>query len=300
MPGFHNILVGVDLTISAQTEVLTLDSVAANAVRQAQWIARASHGQLTILTAWRGNGDALDEAAWLALASLARQASDEGVDARAILVHGHGWFEIIRQVQQHRHDLVVVGTHDPRGLKRLLLGSTARAVLRKCPCPVWVSKPGSESFPRQVLIASDLSPLSDEVVRVGLGLGHLAGAQTHVLDVIEFPLDRLWSPISGDSVTRKYHARVRAEAETALHAQVERGLGAEPEPTITIHVVDGDGVADYAIVKFIDDHHIDLLVLGTVARHGLTGFLLGNTAERLLPELPCSVLAIKPADFGKR
>jgi nucleotide-binding universal stress UspA family protein len=176
MPGFHKILVGVDLTTSEKAGVATLDSVAANAVRQAQWMARASHGQLTILSACCRNGDALEEAALLALASLVRQAGDEGIDARTILVPGHGWFEIIRQVQQHRHDLVVVGTHDPRGLKRLLLGSTARKLLHECPCPVWVSKPGSESFPRHILIASDLSPLSDEVVRVGVGLGHLAGA----------------------------------------------------------------------------------------------------------------------------
>jgi universal stress protein E len=300
MPGFQNILVGVDLTSSEQTGVATLDSVATNAVMQARWIARASHGQMTILSAWRGNGDAMEEAARHDLASLVRQARDEGIEATAVLVPGQGWFEMIRQVRQHKHDLLVVGTHDPRGLKRLLLGSTARKLLHECPCPVWVSKPASVFFPRHILIASDLSPLSDEVVRIGLGLGHLAGAQTHVLDVIEFPLDRLWSPMSGDSVTRKYHVRVRAEAETALHLQVERSEGNEPEPSITIHVVDGDGIADHAIVKFIDVHHIDLLVLGTVARHGLAGFLLGNTAERLLPEVPCSVLAIKPADFGMR
>ncbi len=37
--------------------------------------------------------------------------------------------------------------------------------------------------------------------------------------------------------------------------------------------------------------------MGTVARSGVWGALLGNLAERLLPELRCSVLAAKPADF---
>ena len=41
----------------------------------------------------------------------------------------------------------------------------------------------------------------------------------------------------------------------------------------------------------------DLLVMGTIARTGIAGFIVGNTAERLLPRIPCSVLAIKPEGF---
>jgi universal stress protein E len=299
MPGFHNILVGIDVANRSETGSVALDPVGENAFRQACWLARDSHAPLAILSAWLPNGSVLEDAARHALAGLVHQASDQGIEAQAILVPGRGGVEIIRQVQHGGHDLVVVGTHDTHGLKHLLLGGTARTLLHDCPCPVWVSKPGPKIEPRNILVASDLSPLSDEVVHIGLGLGRLAGAQTHVLDVIEYPVDRLLSPMSDDSLSRKYHVRVRGEAEQALHAQIERSEGNEPQATITIHVADGDGIADHAIVKFIHEHDIDLLVLGTVARHGLSGFVLGNTAERLLPEVPCAVLAIKPADFGK-
>ena len=37
--------------------------------------------------------------------------------------------------------------------------------------------------------------------------------------------------------------------------------------------------------------------MGTLARTGISGLVMGNTAERLLPLLPCSVLAIKPEGF---
>ena len=37
--------------------------------------------------------------------------------------------------------------------------------------------------------------------------------------------------------------------------------------------------------------------MGTVARGGLPGILIGNTAERLLHSVPCSLLAVKPDDF---
>ena len=41
----------------------------------------------------------------------------------------------------------------------------------------------------------------------------------------------------------------------------------------------------------------DLVVMGTVARIGIPGFFMGNTAETILNQLDCSVLAIKPQGF---
>ena len=41
----------------------------------------------------------------------------------------------------------------------------------------------------------------------------------------------------------------------------------------------------------------DLVVMGTVARTGVPGFIMGNTAEMILNQIDCSVLAIKPSGF---
>jgi nucleotide-binding universal stress UspA family protein len=42
---------------------------------------------------------------------------------------------------------------------------------------------------------------------------------------------------------------------------------------------------------------IDCIVMGTVARTGVRGFIMGNTAETVLEQIDCSVLAIKPQGF---
>jgi universal stress protein E len=39
------------------------------------------------------------------------------------------------------------------------------------------------------------------------------------------------------------------------------------------------------------------VVMGTVARTGVPGFIMGNTAETILSQIDCSVLAIKPPGF---
>ncbi|MDX2428746.1 MAG: universal stress protein [Xanthomonadales bacterium] len=41
----------------------------------------------------------------------------------------------------------------------------------------------------------------------------------------------------------------------------------------------------------------DLIVMGTVARTGVPGFIIGNTAEAILGQIECSVLALKPPGF---
>ena len=41
----------------------------------------------------------------------------------------------------------------------------------------------------------------------------------------------------------------------------------------------------------------DVIVMGTVARTGVPGFIMGNTAETILNQIDCSVLAIKPPGF---
>ena len=51
------------------------------------------------------------------------------------------------------------------------------------------------------------------------------------------------------------------------------------------------------IPRYATTRKVDLVVMGTVGRSGLAGFLMGNTAEAVLRELRGSVLAIKPAGF---
>ena len=57
------------------------------------------------------------------------------------------------------------------------------------------------------------------------------------------------------------------------------------------------GAPDEVIPSFAANHGTDLVVMGSVGRGGVAGFFIGNTAERLLQRLNCSVLTVKPAGF---
>ncbi len=60
-----------------------------------------------------------------------------------------------------------------------------------------------------------------------------------------------------------------------------------------VHLMHGE--AAEVIPQFVSGHGTDLLVMGTIGRTGLSGILMGNTAERILNRVECSVLAVKPA-----
>jgi nucleotide-binding universal stress UspA family protein len=57
------------------------------------------------------------------------------------------------------------------------------------------------------------------------------------------------------------------------------------------------GEPEDVIQHYVEERGIDLVVMGTVARTGITGVLIGNTAERMIQRLRVSVLATKPAGF---
>ena len=51
------------------------------------------------------------------------------------------------------------------------------------------------------------------------------------------------------------------------------------------------------ITRYVGNHEIDLLVMGSVTRTGIPGLIIGHTAERVLHQVDCSVLMLKPHGF---
>ena len=107
------------------------------------------------------------------LAAIAQRAKAESVDADYVLTFAKSWVEIIRQVLKQRHDLVIAGTHQRGTAASVLFGSTGMKLLRKCPCPVWITKPREHHEIGSVLVANDLSPISDLALELGVSIADL-------------------------------------------------------------------------------------------------------------------------------
>jgi universal stress protein E len=312
MQPFRNILVGVDL---AQYDAANHQpsAVARAVVQQALWLASKMNARLTFFAALNLTTESLpyleesdrrhltqstEQAAAAVLNDLVRQAEGQGIKAGEKLALGGSWLELIRQTLREKHDLLLVGTRDRKGLGRMLFGSTAIKLVRRCPCPVWVAKPEGIPTPLNILVASDLSPVADEGLSLAVNLARVTPTQIHLLHVVDFPLDRIWSTGLPDAKEESYRRDVRRRAERSLQEQIERAGAQALSPAVTVHLADdAGGLPDEGILSYIQTHKIELLVMGTIGRGGIPGVMIGNTAERLLPDLTCSLLAVKPAGF---
>lgn len=70
---------------------------------------------------------------------IAKSEIPDSVHHRTVIREGYPPQEVLAQVLDGGHDVVVMGTHGRTGLKRVLLGSVAERVIRESPVPVLVS-----------------------------------------------------------------------------------------------------------------------------------------------------------------
>jgi len=302
MRRFKNILVGVDLASGEQIVAENPSDATNAAIANGLWLAKQNDANIVFFAALEipdyvrfaaeELGDvelSLIEEYEDRLSALVQSAKKEGIAASHVLVIGKSWIEIIRQVLKQQHDLVIVGTRQRSTLTSTLFGSTGMKLLRKCPCPVWICKPQKQECATSILVADDLTPVSDLALELGVSMAQLRAAELHVLHVLELGVGRQgWD-------TFEVRQRARAEATEMLSAQIAQVHADKLQRQARIEIV--IDTADAGIMKEITKHDIGLLVMATVARGGITGILTGNTAERLLPQIPCSVLAVKPHDF---
>lgn len=216
-------------------------------------------------------------------------------DVRLLVTHGEPFLEIVREVLRGGHDLLAVAAR-PMDAGHGIVGATATRLIRKCPCPVWVaSREVKPKGPRTVLSAVALHGHTPDVLEISASIVALRGGEWHVLHVPEYPLEGGMRLRGADAQeVQAYEKECRDAAFAAMHRLVDplaEQTGVKPKLWMS------EGHPHEQIADAEKRLGVDLIVMGTIGRGGLAGMLIGNTAERTLPLVTSSVLAIKPADF---
>ncbi len=73
-----------------------------------------------------------------------------GRAVRSTVLSGDAAGEIVRLARERGLDVVVVGTHGRRGLKRFVIGSVAERVVREAPCVVIVARRREETVANEI------------------------------------------------------------------------------------------------------------------------------------------------------
>ena len=228
------------------------------------------------------------------------------------VVVGRRYLEIVRAAHRLGADLVMKTT-DPSPRPTIpLFASIDQHLLRKCPCPIWLLR-GSETPPAVVVAAVDLpddeadpealNGLNRQILRTAAGIAAAGGQPLRLLHAWNDPLAAVVRQWAGGEVEARVATSTRTaetQAQAKLHALVaaaEGWLAADGLSQVRLlpHLVAGS--AREALPRAVEDLGADLLVLGTLARSGVAGVIIGNTAEDVLNAVDCSVVAVKPPGY---
>lgn len=207
-------------------------------------------------------------------------------------------------VKANSLDIIITEPDQTQGLRRFFYGSLTLTMLRRVPCPIWVTKANNpENNYQKVLICVD--PISDDdnkrklnqkLIEIGTSFAKRENAECHLMTAwyyygessINGPFIRMPEDEVKKLIT-DYKIKIAHAFEKLQNSNKQLLDGCQ---THLIH-----GQPQKVIPKFIDKENIDMVIMGTLARTGVQGFVIGNTAESIINQLDCSILAIKPDDF---
>lgn len=209
---------------------------------------------------------------------------------------------IICHVIRNAHDLVIKEAEPKEGGKGFR--AVDMALLRQCPCPVWLSRPVARRRD-EMKIAVAIDPenttpeghdLSLRLLRLSRALADSCSGELNIVSCWDYEFEKTlrhnpWIKMPEEDL-KKTVDEARRHHRAALDAlTLKSGI----EGKVQVH--HARGAADEMIPQYAADQNIDVLVMGTVARTGIAGFIIGNTAENTVQRLECSLLALKPHGF---
>ncbi len=234
------------------------------------------------------------------LEALASRVTDIPVDVA--VAAGVGFIEVIRRVVRVVHDLVIVGTDVSSRRMGLAGSSMAMHLLRKCPVPVWVETGNAAPGPD---VAVAVGPFDGEVTQASLDVTLLdLGSSLAVMHGGVLHVIHAWR-LEGESLMRRGRYRLPSEQVDAMSEEAYRHASDRldqlmdflPDDGVDVQIHLERGEAGVVVPAALEVIRPGVVVMGTIARTGLKGMFVGNTAEQLLGTIDVPVLAVKPAGF---
>jgi universal stress protein E len=217
------------------------------------------------------DGDAVQARMGPELEALATRALDDGVDAVCELEWAEDWRkQTVVAAARCSASMVFKNSHDHRDVQREKRPTSDWTLLRMSPCPVLMVKNFHDWKHRRVLAAINSRStdaahikLNHQIVSFAQQFTDAYGSDAHFVTAYQ---DR-------NHVPRKEDMAVKYGA-----------------PLQHVHIREGSAIG--VISKVAEELDVDLIIIGTVARDGIKGAIVGNTSEKLLDHTHADVLVL--------
>lgn len=195
-------------------------------------------------------------------------------------------------------DLIVRATKGKASRQSGHLGTSSQKLIQRPPCPIWLAAPAYEPNCRTIVATVDASPgdeahqqLNCRILTIATALADRERAKllvSYVWSLYGSEMLRHRLPPSEFESLIKFNRQLHRDSFDILLSQFD--LYADGPSARML-----EGEPSQAIPDLCTQENADLLICGTVARQGIPSLLLGNTAERIVNRVTCSILAVPPA-----
>lgn len=197
---------------------------------------------------------------------------------------------ILTYTVEHDMDLIVLGTHGRRGVRRMLLGSVAEEVVRKAPCPVMTVGRGAgrvdDLSGGTLLVPVDFSEHRFRLLSYARELAPVYGMDVRVVHVTEM---KGMPDAYGLYDSPPDPGKLAERAEHVLDAELEPLR--ERDINVSIEVRAGHPADE--VLTAAEDDEVAFIMIATHGRTGLERMLTGSVAEKVIRQAPCPVFAVK-------
>lgn len=209
---------------------------------------------------------------------------------------GHPFVELVEACKAHGADLLVMGAKGSKNEPHRI-GAIAAKCVRKAPVDVLVVREDAQGPFKKIVTCVDFSENSAKAVQCAL---HVAQQDRASLDCLHVYQSAIAMSLDYGGFAPSLPATIDPEAvETwrkdldAFLAPLTRDAG---DVKVTALIKERVNIRE-AIIDHVGEVHASLVVLGTRGKTGLREMLIGTTAEKIVQNAPCSILAVKPDGF---
>ncbi|MFV1994294.1 MAG: universal stress protein [Verrucomicrobiales bacterium] len=298
MPDFDQVIAGTDFSECARRAVVEGSRIARASGTPLHLVHIVDPGRIEYIQDFASvSTDEILENARGQLKEIAAPIRGDGLDISLEVVIGHPLEELLRMTQAHSGALLVLGAHGYHE-QRQATGTLSVKCVRKAEVPVLLVREAPKHPYGKVAACVDFSDTSLEALHLAASIANTDGAVLEILHVHYPPWKQ---PVAvqynlAASPDAEYRTHYEGFLADKLESTAQKIRSEFPDLTVNTHLIERSHPA-YGIVDFLAESKADLAVTGTRGRKGLRAMLLGTTAERILHECPCSLVAVKPEGF---
>jgi nucleotide-binding universal stress UspA family protein len=233
----------------------------------------------------------LQETATQKLKEIAQRLEKEGIKTpKQVLTFGSPNEKIVETAVDENANLILVGSGETQKDEKFLLGTTTERIIQKSEKPVLVIKEGTPLKVKQILCPVDFSLTSKRALKNAITMAHRLKAKLTILSVCDAQgSDWITKETERINYTDKRYEENKIKLDKFLEAFNFTNLDWEKEIR--------RGKPAKEILNLISEKMVDLLVIGTSGKTGLSRLVIGSVTEKVIREMPCSFLTLKSEDI---